>query len=250
MDNFARLAVIQGLIPAAQNTQPRVGDDRRRYAVYFSSRPSLLPKASETDAGSTWTFSASELPRSGSSGSSNNTSVESGVMTPAKRIVDSYRARHSLEQISQTSSGSSYSSEYSQTNSSNKSSPFESRPFPTGTLKPKLRRSRHEALLTALQEAQNIANVRNLGPHETIACPRSGCHDLLPGIHALAYHLDIHDIHDCTIGCNRCKDRFEDQTALRLHQCNKSHVFALPSISAFPLRYGFQKVVALLHKTL
>lgn len=151
MDSFARLAIIEGLIPAAQATTPRASDDRRRYAVYFSSRPSLHAKASETDAGSTWTFSASELPRSGSSSSSSNTSVEVEGMTPAKQIVDNYRARHSLDDISENTSQSSYSSEDSETDFSNiASSPFKSSPPSAGNLKPTFRQSRHEALLATV----------------------------------------------------------------------------------------------------
>lgn len=144
MDSFARLAIIEGLIPAARTTLPRVREDTRRYAVYFPSKASLRAKSIETDACSTWTFSASELPRSGSS---SNTSLET---TPAKQIVDSYRALHSLDDVSDNTTRSSSPSEYSENDCWDIAYLYESSPFSPGTLKAVYRQSRHEALLTTV----------------------------------------------------------------------------------------------------
>lgn len=154
MDSFARLAVIHGLVPPFRPNVPHVIRDTRRYAAYFPSQESLCARSSETDASSSWAYSA-PLPNSGCSSS---TTVEAEPAdTPAKQIVNRYRALHCFDDISDMTditnmtTKSSMSSVYSEPDFWETSSLDEPSVHSSENLKAVYRQSRHEALLVTVR---------------------------------------------------------------------------------------------------
>ncbi|KAF8910522.1 hypothetical protein CPB84DRAFT_1763875 [Gymnopilus junonius] len=194
------------LSPEPAKISPHFTTDSRRYAIYFGSKASLEDLESIADVGSAYEFSAPIALHASSSGDSN--------MTAAQQIVIRYRASHSSDHETRYSSPSIYSEPDSWAAASIDES--------VKNIKAVYRESRFQALQNTFQEAKNVATKHGKGSNSPVACPRTGCRDVLPSLTALTYHLHIHDIHDRTIVCTRCEDRFEDEYAMESHNCERS----------------------------
>ncbi|KIM40647.1 hypothetical protein M413DRAFT_165682 [Hebeloma cylindrosporum] len=215
----------------------RLGNSKR-YGVYLPSRASLYEKDISFDSGNVWEYLTPGF--TVDSEGSSTSSVESSESTPAQQIAIRYRAAHSFDlSASRSSSDSSQDSEpdsWEQSSQNDMDETDDTHSLPSD-LKAVYRQSRHQALRDTFQEAMDLTSSLGIGPDDKVLCHRPGCRDTIANSKALAYHLHIHDIHDRLAVCSRCREKFEDATALQAHNCSSRGRFG----AASPLRglFGF-----------
>ncbi|KDR68587.1 hypothetical protein GALMADRAFT_231235 [Galerina marginata CBS 339.88] len=228
MDPHAIDYVLEGAARAlvAESISSKVRRNPKRYAVYFPTKAIVDARTSEIDAYSAWEFSAPLPPHTRSS---SYASCESSGSTPAQEIAIRYRAAQSFESETRSSSPSLYS-EPDSWDEASLDALFVAH---DRNLKAVYRESRNEALKSTFQEAVNVVKTSGVSSNDKVVCLRPGCRDVLPNATALMYHLHIHDIHDRSIVCGRCKELFEDQRAIDSHNCEKPPRLSRPFLGAF-----------------
>lgn len=212
----------------------------KRYGVYLPSRASLYEKDISFDSGNVWEYLTPGF--TVISGCSSTDTSESGESTPAQQIAIRYRAAHAPDlPPSRSDSESTQGSEPDSWDKCPQNVKFETdeTPPPARDLKAVYRQSRQQALGRTFQEAVDLTSSLGIGPDDRVICHRPGCHDTIANIKAFAYHLHIHDIHDRFVVCPKCRAKFEDQTALEVHNCSGRRRFSIAS----PLR-GLRSILS------
>ncbi|KAI0707296.1 hypothetical protein C8Q76DRAFT_149630 [Earliella scabrosa] len=179
-----------------QPKQLRTPDRRKRYGMIFNTDP-LGGMADDEDDDSTWSMSRSRALQWTRTQQRRQHSARTRNSSPAQEIAARYRASHSSNDRSPTSSSSvtylqvpsvhGYSSgTRSRTTSGETTLTEQSGP------RLRYRDSRANAMDRATKEAYLMAV--QAGGYRNIPCQRPGCRGVLPTIRDLASHLAIHDL--------------------------------------------------------
>ncbi|KAL0574143.1 hypothetical protein V5O48_007806 [Marasmius crinis-equi] len=217
--------------------------DTKRHATYFPPDFDLaeqirmrdLEQEDEHDETSSYIFRA---PRS-----ARRTVKEKelpNVVTPAQDIINKYRAglpSSEDDPLSATSPSASTSSSASpsttlrcsiaddSTQCSDEMEDDWDRPASDrgGSLtapKIRFRKSRFDALNDTRAEATHEMEKSGVTEDHPLVCPRTGCRETLANVHALTYHLHLHDIDGKkTYTCNNCDRDFRSRLERKAHFC-------------------------------